>query len=617
MARNDYTGVPDVEPQLGAANDYEHIETSPGNFGGQVGQATEQAGADLFKLQGFYDETAANESLNNYLQSAQSIMNGQPGKTVPGPDGQPGPDMGFLGLRGANAMSALQPASEALDEAATEQRSGLKTLVAQKQFDADSRRYRAQFLNEMSTHAREQQFTWMADTNATAGTVALNGVGAQPLNDATVADATERVRQAYVRNAQLKGEDPAGAILKADQDVALARIRSLVGSDNPNDRAAAQTILDQSSHILASLPNYDGIVRQVKGAVVEATLDPTVDNLVSGALSGAHGAGIAGPLPSPSADAQLDAPDRTRGQSTVQFYQSKGWSAAAGAGIAANLYAESGISPNPSGSNDGGAAYGAFQAHDAYQRSFQEHMGKPIQGSSLQDQEEFLHWDLTQGPDKAVGDQLKNAQTPEEAARIFMTGIERPKDQSPQAIADRSAVARQIAGGTFAPAPGAPQGAAQSGGMSVADRLENDKPTLIANARTALEAKFPNQPDIVDRGVEKFERQLNVQITQQDQQYLVDTHVVQSAMDQAKPTSEQDLIALSPQVAQAWQANADREPACRSRRAACSDANARGLATQFGTQFKGYLDRVLAPDGDPTRIKDPSGLVASASGTGR
>ena len=64
----------------------------------------------------------------------------------------------------------------------------------------------------------------------------------------------------------------------------------------------------------------------------------------------------------PSADAELDAPDRTRGQSTVQYFQSKGLPAVMGAGIAANLYAESGISANPKGSNDGGAVYGSFQA---------------------------------------------------------------------------------------------------------------------------------------------------------------------------------------------------------------------------------------------------------------
>jgi Phage tail lysozyme/Chaperone of endosialidase len=153
------------------------------------------------------------------------------------------------------------------------------------------------------------------------------------------------------------------------------------------------------------------------------------------------------PRPSADGDDTLDDNDLHRASGTTQFFQSKGWSPAAAAGITANLYAESGISANPRGPNDAGKAYGVFQAHDAYQRSFQEHMGKPMQGSSLKDQEEFLHWDLTEGPDKAVGARMSAAKTPEEASRIFMLGIERPRDQSASAVAGRQAIARQIAAG--------------------------------------------------------------------------------------------------------------------------------------------------------------------------
>ena len=269
-------------------------------------------------------------------------------------------------------------------------------------------------------------------------------------------------------------------------------------------------------NVLGGLPDTYKLEQEAKAAAEERL----TGMLSNPATVGAARFSGSAPLPAPSADAELDAPDRTRGQSTVQYFTSKGLPAVMGAGIAANLYAESGISPNPKGSNDGGAAYGSFQAHEAYQRSFQEHMGKPIQGSSLQDQYDFLHWDLTQGPDKATGDRMMAAKTPEEAAKIFMLGIERPKDQSGQAVADRQAIARQIAGGTFKPAPGAAvagdqQTAGVPAGAAPPSPLGTDD--YLAQVRDAATKVFTGPDGTVDYGaVERTVKSVEFNIKRDD-----------------------------------------------------------------------------------------------------
>jgi Phage tail lysozyme len=618
VARSDYQGVPQDTPDLQAPNDLQHAEASPASFGGQVAQAGQQFGADLLKTADFYGQVAADQATNNFLDTRDKLLYGDPGKTVMGPDGTPQPDTGFLGLRGADAMRARPEVAASLDEAIQEQQEGLQTPMARQAFENQSRRYRAQTLEQVGAHADQQQKVWASDVNGTHATLALNGAARVAGDDAAVAPFRDQVRNAYVKNAQLAGLDPQGALLKADQDVALTRIRTLVGSDDPTVRAGAQKVLDDNRDVLSSLPNYDQVVGQVKGAVISATLDPTVDNLVAAAQAGAQSGHWA--QAAPGSEAQLDSEDIGRAAPAVKAFQSKGWSSVAAAGITANLYAESGISPSPTGSNDGGSAYGVFQAHQAYQDAFRAHMGFPMQGSTLQQQEDFLHWDLTQGPDKAVGDQLKTATTPEQAAEIFMKGVERPQDQGPQAVANRQAIARQIAGGQFQPSgqaavpedTGTVQGAP---GMSTADRLRSQMPTLVANARATLEAKFPNQPDVVDRGVDKFERGLNLTISQQDQQYLVDTHTVQAAMETGKPISEQELEQTSPEVAAAWQRMQVQNPLGASGVQRMFDANAKGGALIYGAEFKDYLDRALAPSTDPNRISNASQMYPGVGST--
>lgn len=95
----------------------------------------------------------------------------------------------------------------------------------------------------------------------------------------------------------------------------------------------------------------------------------------------------------------------------VKFFMSKGWTKAQAAGIVGNLQTESGnFNPNViSGrkKGDSGRAVGVAQWHPDRQANFQKKFGKSIIGSSLNEQLEFIHFELTSGTERGAGNKLR------------------------------------------------------------------------------------------------------------------------------------------------------------------------------------------------------------------
>ncbi|WP_338571977.1 phage tail tip lysozyme [Pseudomonas canadensis] len=159
---------------------------------------------------------------------------------------------------------------------------------------------------------------------------------------------------------------------------------------------------------------------------------------------------------------------------SMAFFQGKGWTKEQAAGISANLGLESNF--NPAAVGDSGRAYGAAQWHESRQQQFAKWAGKPIRGSSLDEQLGFVHYELTQGQEQGAGDLLRKAKSAREAGDIVSRKYERPADADGDA-AKRAAVAEVIANRVPAPssAPAGPysQGAAQQNGGSVKVEIEH------------------------------------------------------------------------------------------------------------------------------------------------
>lgn len=110
-------------------------------------------------------------------------------------------------------------------------------------------------------------------------------------------------------------------------------------------------------------------------------------------------------------------------QQAVDFFIRQGWTPPQSAGIVANLEYESGLRPDAVG--DGGRAYGIAQWHPDRQSLFAGLMGKPIQGSSLEEQLHFVHAEL-RGSEKRAGDALAACTTAAAAGACVSEKYERP-----------------------------------------------------------------------------------------------------------------------------------------------------------------------------------------------
>lgn len=590
MAQVNYQTSPDTQAPTEAPEDYKHVETSQATFGGALAEGGQSAGQGLLDASKFYSQVSSDQATNNLIQSATNILHGEPGKTVIGPDGQAAPDTGFLGLRGQNAMDAYTDASSALDESIKEQQAGLKTPQARLQFDTESRRYRSQWMAQMGSHVDDQQKTWATDQNNTSVTLGLNDVSRVAADDTASAAAGERVRAGYVKNAQLGGLDVNGAMLKADQQIALTRIDTLAA--NPATAKDAERVYNASADVLGSLPNYGAIGKQVKGAVIDATMGPAVDKAVGDALTDAQSSARGGAT-------------TVHDMSAVSFEQAK-----------ARIMA-----------GEGSSKLGGYNAQVYNTSATTNSVGlKPVDltGMTIGQVMDYQHNVMTpatvghRGPNDpgttAVGAYQFERGTLQDQAQATLGPNWR--DQ-PFSVANQDLMAEHLyssvhgdSGKLAATWPSLASKVSAAGATpSTADALNANMATIQAKAQADAEKLFPGYPDAQDQYVQRVTRRVDQTITQQTRQYEVDAHVVQSVMagDQP-PITEEELKARSPQVAAAWSSMQVNNPMAAMSIERMFDANAKGRSVGNGTQFKDYLDRALAPATDPARLNNPSQL---------
>ena len=148
-------------------------------------------------------------------------------------------------------------------------------------------------------------------------------------------------------------------------------------------------------------------------------------------------------------------------QAAMAYFQAQGWSREQAAGLAANIKRESAFRPDAVGDN--GKAYGIGQWHPDRQAEFKKKFGKDIQGSSMEEQMAFMHYELTQGNERKAGNILRGTTGAAEAAAAVSSHYERPADKAGEA-AKRGQLALAMLGGV----PGASQAAAGAGAGQVA-----------------------------------------------------------------------------------------------------------------------------------------------------
>ena len=126
----------------------------------------------------------------------------------------------------------------------------------------------------------------------------------------------------------------------------------------------------------------------------------------------------------------------------LRYFVNQGWAPEQAAGLVANLEAESSLNPDAVGDN--GRSYGLAQWHGDRQARYQALMGRPIQGSTFEDQLAFVHAELVAPEwEGHAGDLLRACTTAHDAGACVSRYYERPADADGEA-AKRGALAETI-----------------------------------------------------------------------------------------------------------------------------------------------------------------------------
>lgn len=149
--------------------------------------------------------------------------------------------------------------------------------------------------------------------------------------------------------------------------------------------------------------------------------------------------------------------------------------------------------------------------------------------------------------------------------------------------------------------------------QSRADYYRANSDTILQSVRDQATAQHPDDPTFADMAVARTQQKMSEVITHQEQQYSVDLHTVQQAMNGGMtngqiPTSVDAMASINPDVRKAWESVQANNPYAASHIENVFDANSRGKALNYGADFYKYFRAVLAPQNDPSRVADPTKL---------
>jgi|SRR5579864_422936 len=239
MAVIPYRPYPTTAPQQ-PPEVLQRIEATPAMFGGLVGAAEQRGGAQLeqagnelagaaIQRQLLYNQVAADQASYGMLDQSQKIVNGVRMK------------------HGQDALDAIDPAKENLQDLYDQTRAQLPNDRARIEFDAQTRRLHSFNLAALDNHYDQEFQRYSIETQAAGETVAMQGIAANYNNPAAVADLTDKAVRAAVRRAQtLYGTDASPDILRAAADDARVKaLTSQITAMGVHDPSAADALAEQ------------------------------------------------------------------------------------------------------------------------------------------------------------------------------------------------------------------------------------------------------------------------------------------------------------------------------------------------------------------------------------
>ena len=273
MAVIQFQAVPSVEPRPAPPSDYQNIQTSPQEFGAQVGAGAERLGAGVSQAGQLYGQIAADDQVNHVLTGLDDLQ------------------LKMLTLRGKDALDQQGAIRQQMSTLMDQARGNLSTADQVLQFNNQTRFLYSRADRTVVDHADQEMRVWGAGVNKSAQDLAYSGAAqAAASGDMTGAAAhTEDAVRAGIRNAQLQfGTDLSPEIAQnVARETRAQSARQQIMAMMPHNPGGAQQLLDKNSQYFNGL-EYEALSQRLKGK----TTDLDAQNFVYG-LSGpaAHAGG--------------------------------------------------------------------------------------------------------------------------------------------------------------------------------------------------------------------------------------------------------------------------------------------------------------------------------------
>lgn len=173
------------QPSTTVPTAYQDIRTPIGAFGGATGEALSQLGATFEKAndrlasvalerQDLQNRIVADQQISSFENNINKVMYGDPDK--------PG-DVGYMGLKGQDALDQRGPTRVKIDQILQEHQAVLQNPHQRLAFDTQSRRYRNYVLNDVGRHYDSEFNRWGTEVTTGRAAVALGNAGIAANND--------------------------------------------------------------------------------------------------------------------------------------------------------------------------------------------------------------------------------------------------------------------------------------------------------------------------------------------------------------------------------------------------------------------------------------------------
>ena len=558
------------------------VQATGADFGAQIGQAQQQFGQDLTRTSDTLGDVAmqmkqrqrliaVNNATNGFLTDTHTITSGDPNNPN---------DPGYFGKMGQQAIDGRAGAFNSLNNAFTARMNSLSgDPLAQAQFEADGRRYMNMTQGAMDQHYEQQSKAALIGSAQSTQQIALQGLGIYAQNEAGWQTHFKTLTEAAQNEVAAKGGTAVEAQAAVQNVTELAkaqRVQSLIGL---GDLAGAQNYLQ------ANIGDFKPSTADALNTMLTPKLRAQQASMAAGNAVSMADQGYNTYLTQRGVGAPSGAPPASAIQHAI-FNQ------------------ESGSNPNSPTSIDG--AVGQAQIMPATFKQFAqpgEDINNPVDNANVGKRIIQTYAD-------------KYGNDPARVAVAFFSG---PGNVAPPGSATPW-INNAVDGNGKATASYVSDVLSRLGGLngvqSKADFYKANYANIIDQTRQEALKQNPNDPQFADLAVARTEQQIGATIRQQELQYAADKDTVLRGVNGSlvkgqMPTSVDQLTALNPQVAQAWDRLQQNQPEVAHdvvTHLLTENARTGGTSNTYGDGFYSVFQRIHAQDGDPNKVTDPAQL---------